>query len=163
MRRFFLALCFLLLAIPAQAQLYGYTSVLTPANPTGTTDTTGKMMGLGADASAPCVVNVQKTGAVLFIIQFSASNGTAGDGFAAQLRYGTGTAPANAAAPAGTTVGAFRGSSNTATVVEDTTIIGVARGLTLGSLYWFDVALKAVTGGTATMTSVTCQAVELAN
>lgn len=155
------ALGILLFAFAAQAQLLGYQVTTLPANPTGTADATGKMMGLGAATNA-CLVIPQKTGVMMFVISFKAANGTAGDGYAAQLSYGTGTAPANAAAAAGTQVGVFQGSDNTATVQEAQTMIAVVRGLTLGSIYWYDLYLKAITGGTATLTNVACQAFELA-
>src|SRR5438309_1082651 len=70
----------------------------TPADPTGTTDTTGKMMGL-AIAVTPLV-----TGRLKIFVSGSAANNTINDGAAVQIRYGTGTAPVNGAALTGTAV-----------------------------------------------------------
>ena len=77
------------------------TAQSTPADPTGTTDTTGKMMGL-AGAITPTY-----TGRLLIIVSGNLTNTTAaaGDGAKAQIRYGTGSAPSNGDALTGTAVG----------------------------------------------------------
>ena len=74
-----------------------------PANPTGTSNTTGLMMGL-AGAITPAF-----TGRVFFSISGSIGSNTttAGRGAKTQMRFGTGAAPANAAALTGTSIGSI--------------------------------------------------------
>ncbi len=133
------------------------TAQATPATPTGTTDTTGKMMGL-AGSFTPA-----KSGSVLIMISGDYSNNTNNDGMKAQLRYGTGAAPANGGALAGTTAGAFI----TATKVSNANVFipfasqAVVTGLVAGTTYWVDTALAAVTGGTASMKDVSISVIEL--
>jgi hypothetical protein len=118
----------------------------TPANPTGTTDLTGKMMGLAL------AVTPELTGNVKLTITGSMSNDTINDGAAAQIRYGTGTAPANAAALTGTAAGAVK--TFTSLVAADRhgfMCVVYLTGLTLGTAYWVDLSLKAITGGTANL------------
>ena len=71
-----------------------------PADPTGTNNATGLMMGL-AGAITPLT-----TGRLLIMLSGTLANATAiADGANVQLRYGTGAAPANADALTGTPVG----------------------------------------------------------
>lgn len=126
-----------------------------PANPTGTSSTTAKMMGL-AGSFTP----TKSTKACLTITGLIA-NTTSGDGAAVQLQYGTGGAPANAAALTGTNAG------NTVTFTAKAagqqsgfSVVAIVTGLTIGTTYWIDAALKAVTGGTASITSVGVLATE---
>lgn len=118
----------------------------TPANPTGTTDLTGKMMGL-ALAVTPAL-----TGNVKLTISGSMANNTINDGAAAQSRYGTGSAPANGDALTGTAAGAVK--TFTSLIAADRhgfTCVVYLTGLTLGTAYWVDLSLKAITGGTANL------------
>jgi hypothetical protein len=131
----------------------GVLSVSTPADPTGTTDTTGKMAGL-AVSFTPAT-----TGRVAINISGNATNSgaTAGQGAKAQIRYGTSTAPTNGAALTGTTVGAMV----TATLMRNTadlipiSLVGVITGLTLGTAYWLDLAEVALTSGTGQLKNLT--------
>ena len=118
-----------------------------PANPTAPASTAAfKMQGL-AGAITP-----GKTGSVLIVISgdIISSVTTAGVGIKYQLSYGTGAAPANAGALAGTQVGTIREYTNPATVVAADvfipfTISAVVTGLSLGTPYWVDLAAEAVT------------------
>lgn len=128
--------------------------VASPADPTGTTSTTGVMMGLGA-VVAPNTASITPTvtGRVkaTIVLNLTNSTATAGDGAKAQIRYGTGTAPANGAALTGTTIGSILTSvleRATANDLQGVTLVGVATGLTPGTAYWFDVSLAAIVGGT---------------
>lgn len=146
----------------SEAQLYGYVRNANPSNPTGTTSTTGVAMGVGGT----CQLIAQKTGVVLFIVTYTASNGTAGDGFTGQIVYGPNAdKPANGAAiPADwTALGIPQGASNGGTTQENQTIVAIAGGVPLGSVTAFDLKFAAVTGGTATPVNIICTAVELAN
>ncbi len=124
-------------------------------NPTGTTSTTGLMMGL-AGAITPVLY-----GKVFVTICGTIANNTIGDGTKVQIRYGTGSAPANAAALTGTTIGPLQTYVNSvATVTVPFSVSGVITGLTLGTAYWIDVGLAAITGGTATITNVGISVIE---
>jgi hypothetical protein len=132
-------------------------STASPANPTGTTDTTGKMMGLAA------TITPQSTGTVLLLINGDVVSDTAGDGAKLQLRVsGTGgqSAPANGAAPSGNAVGGFIQMPALGTSNRGFCLIGLVSGLTLDQSYWFDVELAAITGGTASIKDVTAIAIE---
>lgn len=128
-----------------------------PSNPAGTTDTTGKMMGL-AGAITPEV-----TGNILIILSGDITSGTTSDGAKVQLRTGTGTAPSNAAALSGTTCGGL--------VTYTAALAGadkvpfslncIVSGLTLGTAIWIDVGLAAITGGTASVADLSLTAHEL--
>src|SRR5439155_1649764 len=76
-----------------------FTTLSTPLNPTGTADTTGKMMGL-AGAITP-----QVTGNIRIAVCGSIANNTIADGGKLQIRVGTGTAPNNGDALTGTAYG----------------------------------------------------------
>jgi len=136
-----------------------------PANPTGTTDLTGKMMGLGASpANVGFKVNLG-TGAVLVTICGTIFNaGGVGDGAKVAIYAGTGAAPANAAALTGSRYSTFLQyiSSTTAGKVpfSITTIIVP---MTPNTQYWIDLGLAAITGGTATVTDLQVSAIELPN
>ena len=114
-----------------------------PANPSGTTNTTGLMMGL-AGAITPVY-----TGRVMITVCGDISNGTSADGAKVQIRYGTGAAPANAAALTGTTAGALVNMTAAANAQKcPFSLTAIVTGLTLATAIWIDVGL-AVTGRTA--------------
>lgn len=127
-----------------------------PANPTATANTTGVMMGLGTT----CKLTPVYSGRIkLEFIGVIANSGTA----TTQIKvfFGTGTAPANAAAIAGTQVGNVLALDEpTATFQAAFANGGVITGLTPGTAYWFDLSLAA-SAGTSTMKNVSCNAVEL--
>lgn len=128
---------------------------ITPADPTGTTNTTGLMMGL-AGAITPVF-----SGRVMVSITGNIENNTSGSGVKAGIYYGTGTAPVNAAAITGTLVGSvpqFTTAAAAQRVPINITII--ITGLTLGTAYWLDLMLGAITSGTAAIKNITVTAVE---
>ena len=128
----------------------------TPADPTGTTDTTGKMMGL-----AGAITPLQST-RIQVAISGQMANGTINDGASVKLAYGTGAAPSNAGAPAGTIVGAEQiMTSLVAAQRSGFCIVAIITGLTIGTAYWLDAQIKAITGGTASIFGVTITAVEI--
>ncbi len=129
-----------------------------PSNPTGTTSTaTYKMMGL-ALAFTPAL-----TGRILVALSGMLQSDTTGDAASGHLAYGTGTAPANAASATGTSVGNeaqhTRSSGNDG---GDSFIChAIIAGLSIGTAYWIDLALKAVTGGTATALNLHADIIEV--
>lgn len=128
----------------------------TPADPTGTTNTTGLMMGLSG------TITPQVTGRIIIFINGTIFNGTVGDGANVQMRRGTGTAPVNAAALTGTATGGLvKHVAATAAHKDPFCLIGIVTGLAINTAVWLDVGLAAVTGGTATITDVSIAAVEV--
>lgn len=128
-----------------------------PSNPTGTGNVTGLMMGLGTT----CKITPVYSGRVHLQFQGSMSNTTSLASVTVQVRYGTGTAPANASAITGTAIGsAVTGWVPTASgILPFGGIGGVITGLSAGTAYWFDVSV-AVSSGTGTITAVSCSALE---
>jgi hypothetical protein len=111
-----------------------------------------------------------KSGNMLVIITgtiVSPSGTAAGNGILLQLSYGTGAAPANGAALAGTQIGAVVQYTNPATVTAADVHIpfsttAIVANLTLGVPYWIDEAAKAVaTASDMGISAVSITAVEL--
>jgi hypothetical protein len=125
------------------------------ANPAGTASTSLVMMGLGTSWT----LTPNRSGKVLVIISGNAANSSNG-GFTWQIRYGTGAAPGNNVALAGSA------GSGTATNIPSVGIAVpfsaqfVATGLTLGTPYWFDLALAGLGSGTVSVTNLTVSALE---
>jgi len=117
--------------------------------PTGTTSTSGVMMGLAL------YFTPKFTGRIRMYIFGLAANDTAGDGFTVHGQYGTGTAPANGAPLTGNLLG---------NIVQGTAINGgqytpfaigaIQTNLAVGTTYWFDLVVAAVTGGTASISFI---------
>jgi hypothetical protein len=102
------------------------------------------MMGYGQAGTpgTPTVLTPVTTGRVFVIFN------TSGDGATLQIRYGTGTPPANGAPATGTAVGSSISIKFiTGVLVIPCTLSIVVTGLTLGTQYWFDLAANYVTGG----------------
>ena len=119
------------------------------ASPTGTTSTTGVMMGLAG------TVTPAYSGTVHVSVCGDITNSTSGDGANVQLRTGTGSAPANAAVLTGTTRGSLvKFVAASATNKTPFCVQWTVTGLTLGTAVWIDVGVAAVTGGTATIADV---------
>lgn len=121
----------------------------TPGNPGGTGNLTQLMMGLAISFTP------KYSGKIKVEIQADMLNNTTNDGCTFQGRYGTSTAPINGANPTGTTIG----KPCTITALLSTSIVTVTQagyitGLTPGTVYWFDVGLAAITGGTASIQNV---------
>lgn len=114
----------------------------TPTTKTITGTNTTLMAGF-AGAITPT-----QSGNVLFMIRSDVQASAAG-ACSYTIRYGTGTAPTNGAAVAGSAAGGQSNPNLTATSVP-VTIVGYATGLTVNTAYWID------TGITATGTSITC-------
>jgi hypothetical protein len=139
----------------------GTSAALAPTNagsPTGTTSTGAyKMMGMGAS----CAITPIVSGRVLFTIAGNLGTSAGGDSVQAYGTYGSGAVPSNGASAAGTQFSSVDTENATLTSFGGRTFTAVVTGLTLGTPYWFDVALEAVTGGTASITNVYCSAVEI--
>ena len=125
-------------------------STVSPSNGNGTTATAGRMQHIGETMKA------QVTGRMFIIIYGDVTNtGGAGDGALMQIRYGSGTAPSNGAALTGTTCGTqIKFVSASASEQVPFMLECEVNGLTLGTSYWVDVGLNAVTGGTAKLGEV---------
>lgn len=128
-------------------------------NPSGTTSTSGVMVGLGTI----CKITPVSSTRVYFQIQGTLNNSVAGDGAFANLRFGTGAAPANAASPTGTLISGNVGmtADSGASAQYPFTVNGIATGLTPGTALWFDLDIFAFTGGTATAANIGCSAFEM--
>lgn len=124
-------------------------------NPSGTTSTSRVMMGLA------CTFTPNHNGVALITVSGTIANSTAGQGVQYELRFGTGGAPANAAALTGSS------GSNPVTwnppgapvTSAPFSTTGVATGLVAGTTYWLDLALAAFSANTATATNLTCAVV----
>lgn len=127
--------------------------------PTGTTSTTGVMMGLAG------TITPTNSGTVSLKVCGDAVSTAIGDGMNVQLRVSSvagQAAPTNAAALTGTTLGSLRRMvASTVAGRQSWCVIGTATGLTLASAYWIDVGLAAVTGGTASIGNVDIVADEM--
>lgn len=128
-----------------------------PADQTGNATGTLKMNGLGA-AGAPCTITPTATGRVSFTISGAYVNSIGADGVTYYLAFGTGAAPANAAAATGTIL--------TQTVVTAAggqapfSVTGAATGLALSTATWYDLVVSDNVGGTASFKAITCVAYE---
>jgi hypothetical protein len=130
-----------LLRTPLPAVAY-----FSPAEPKGTTSTTGVMAGIGSTASYTPAL----TGKLLIRITGLAGTATAVSTVGLQGRYGTGTAPSNGGGLAGTTFGpAITCSAQAATTTGTCpfTLEAKVTGLTIGTEYWVDFSF--LTGNSA--------------
>ena len=136
-------------------------TMATPANQTGNATATLKMNGLGA-AGAPCTITPVATGRVQFLITGMIAQSTTADGVVTKIAYGTGAAPANAAAVTGTVIGATdTWTALTGMLTVPWAMSAIATGLALSTAVWYDIQIADVTGGTASLTNVTCTAHEI--
>ena len=132
------------------------TAQSSPADPSGTTSTTLVMMGLAGS------ITLQGSGRILIMLSGECGSGTTGNGTGVQLSYGTGAAPSNGGTLAGTQVGGLPiFTSLTGVLRNNFAIQAVVSGLTVGTTYWLDAAVKAVTAGTSTITNLSLTAIEL--
>lgn len=130
-----------------------------PADPSGTTSGTLVMMGLGV---AGWVMTPTGSSNVMLVVSGAIKNATTADGVAAQLSFGTGNAPANGAAVTGTQIGGLPVFTALTGVLQvPFSLQAIAGGLLVGTAYWFDLALKIVTGGTGTLVNLSCSAFEI--
>ena len=124
-----------------------------PVNPTGTTSGGGVMMGLGST----CKITPTFSSRVYVVFSGNIVNTTSGDGAEIFLKLGTGTAPVNGVAGTGTTVAPANGLAMIAAAnnqIVPFNYPGIVTGLTPGILYWFDLLLLTLAGGTASVTNV---------
>ena len=127
-----------------------------PLNPVSTTSATGVHAGLGV------VVTPTVTGKVLVNISGTMVNAIANKFPAVALRWGTGTPPANGAAPAGTALGSLQFlTGNTVNNATPFSLSGVVLNAAIGVPIWFDVIQSTTAGGTTSLNSVAATAVEL--
>lgn len=129
----------------------------TPANPTGTTNATGVMMGLSGS------ITPANTGNIMIVISGDAQDSAGNNGTVKiQIRYGTGSAPSNGAALTGSTAGGqpnylpAGGGSPTPFALN-----AIVTGLTLGTTYWIDISLSVGSGDTAAVKNISISAFEI--
>lgn len=120
-----------------------HAAVFKPADPSQITGATDSMLGMGTTVT----YTPNRSGILSIDISGNITDDTSADLGTWKFRYGTGTAPANAAAASGTAVTP----SSTWTALTgitsapfgDTQLITV----TLGPTYWFDYSAAATGGG----------------
>jgi hypothetical protein len=119
----------------------------------GTTNTTtGVMMGL------PGTITPSYSGRIFVIASGNWFNDTGGFGGNLILHYGTGAKPANGVALTGSDFGSPALDSNMdANAGRPWSVCGIITGLTIGTAYWLDVALKAWGGGTIKLMDNMCR------
>jgi hypothetical protein len=128
-----------------------------PTAPTGTSSGALTMMGLGST----CKLTPNYSGRILVLFNGSMTNSSTGGQVQSIVRWGTGTAPANGASATGTSLGALtNGYIATATGQVPFSNGGIITGLTPGTAYWFDEGIQAIVSGTASLTAVSCAAME---
>lgn len=134
-----------------------------PADAAGiTTTSVFVMLGYGAVTANTPVFTPKQSGNILVIFKCLLGSGTTGDGATANLVWGTGTAPANAAAAAGTVIdGPITATALTGILYQWVTFVGFITGATLNTQIWVDIQIKAVTGGTALAKSCIVSFIEL--
>jgi hypothetical protein len=128
----------------------------TPADPSTTTSATGVMMGLAGS------ITPGYSGTIMIIVSGDMDNNGNNNGAQAQIRYGTGTAPTNGAALTGTTTGSLiKMMENNAANRMPFQCNSIVSGLAVGTAYWIDLSLAAITGGTARIRDISISIVEL--
>lgn len=121
------------------------------AIPSGTNSSSYVMVGLAANAGFASTITPLITGNIYVSFAGGQINGSVNpQQVSYQIRYGTGTPPVNGTPIFGTQLGSIR----TIVVPEinnRSTIraVGYVTGLTLGTQYWFDLAIAAPGGGFA--------------
>jgi hypothetical protein len=127
------------------------------ATANGTTNATGVMMGLGGS------ITPLRSGSVLVIISGELANSSNNSGGQVQIRYGTGSAPANGASMTGTAVGGLVHLSkvNGAGSAYPFSLNAIVTGLTTNTAHWIDVSLATIGGGTANIANVSISVIEL--
>lgn len=128
-----------------------------PANPTGSTNATGLMMGLGST----CTITPISTGKIVIQFYGNVKNSVASGNTQIKIFFGTGTAPANQAAITGTQVGTLSSLDEvTGAFNEQYAGGGQTPAQTLNTAVWFDVSVAASTG-TSSIINVSCTAFEV--
>ena len=122
-------------------------------NPPGVSGATSKMCGYGTATYGPFLFTPSFSGKVLVIFGFGLQNNTAGATSLATLRYGTGTPPANQGTATGTSGPAYVLTAATVNAAISTSLSMVITGLTVGTQYWFDIAIASGAAGQLTSAS----------
>ena len=125
-----------------------------PANPTGTSSTAGVMMGISGS------ITPATSGNILLFVTGQMFQSTCGDGCSATLRYGTGTAPANGAAPVGTSTASTSATLMLASQSVPFSLATYVTGLTISTAYWIDLSTAAITAGTCSLFNLSVAASE---
>jgi hypothetical protein len=130
-----------------------------PSNPTGIASLGGLMSGVGA----ACTITPKFSTRLNVNFNGSISNTVAADGASSTIRFGVGTPPVNGAALTGTVVGSavVANPMQSAGGLMPFSIEAIVTGLTPGIPVWLDLSLAAVTGGTASLQNLSCDAFEM--
>jgi hypothetical protein len=139
----------------AQGANYKYVN---PSNPTGTKSTSLVFMGLGSSATL-----TPKFSGRLRIVWNGTGSTSSLTFFKVQPAHGTGTAPSNgSSATSGLDLSAAKSlEAGAAAEGADFTFSYVLTGLTVGTAYWFDIALASGNSSyTASITNITFYATE---
>ncbi len=137
------------------------TAQSSPADPATTTSATGVMMGLAGS------ITPTRSGKVLVTISGDMDNNGSGNSVTAQIRTGTGAAPANGAALTGTTQGRNVQATNPTITLSNPvcrfpfSLQAVVTGLTVNTAVWLDLGVSAQGGGTARVRNISISAVEI--
>lgn len=133
------------------------------ANPPASNSTAGDHMGLGTATYGPFRFTPASSGKFLLLIQAGLTNSVASQIISVGMRYGTGTAPANGAAPTGTAGPAIvkAGAGNAAASNDFFCIPWIVGGLAVGTSYWCDLVIAVgAAGQTASMSGAYFDALE---
>ena len=132
------------------------TSFATASDPTTTSSLTGVMMGLAR------TITPIRSGKILILISGDVDNATNDRGSLLQIRYGTGTPPANGSALTGTPVGGLvRFFQNNAAIIAPFQLSGIVSDLTIDVSVWVDISLASVTGGTSRVRDISVSIIEI--
>lgn len=139
-------------------QLTSASQHATPANPGGSANTTGLMMGLGAT----CKVTPTTSGRVRFTIIGNVTNNNPNKTTTIQGRYGTGSAPSNAAALTGTLFNnGIVWATPSGSYYAPFALEGIISGLSTGVQVWYDASVATNDSGTtSSIANLTCLAQE---
>lgn len=133
-------------------------TMLSPPDPTGTTSTAYRMMGLGGSLTPG------RSGRMMVTIDGQLQNSSNGQQTSAAVVVGTGTPPANGDLQTGNgqIVGSparFEAPSNSAPFVPFSLTV-LFPGISAGTSYWIDLAVR-VTGGTGNVFDLNVTAIEI--
>lgn len=119
--------------------------------PTGTSSASFVMAGIASNGGFSPLITPDATGKVYVSLVGGQLNGaSAPQTISYQIRYGTGTPPANGDPATGTALGSVKTITVSPSPIRSSIrAIGYVTGLTLGTQYWFDVAISAPSGGFA--------------
>lgn len=114
------------------------------------------MMGLGG------AIKIQGSGRILVLVSGNCATSLTTGGVGAQISFGTGASPTNGAALTGTQSGALPTFTGLTGLLSVPLALQTAvTGLTIGTTYWVDLAAKAITVGTASLTNLSLTIIEL--